>query len=363
MDFPSPVVLLTNTLAVGGAERYVVTVANWIARHGGRAVVVAWPGVLAESLEPAVRFVAAPHRDVRAGLPLAVRHLRRVLAEERPAAVVANTVAGTWTSRLAAPRLPVVTVAHGWPAGRYRAVGPLLRAANRVVAVSPDVRDRLLAARLPASRCVVVENGVDLTGLAPLDPEARRAVRAGLGLPEDALVAFNAGRLVAQKAHETLIEVAARLREAHPRLFFVVAGDGERRAALEARAAEAGVADRVRFLGERRDIPRLLGTADLYLSTSTWEGMPLATIEAMGSALPVVATRTEGAGRLLDADSGFVREVGDAAGLAEAVGRLAADPDLRRRMGEAAARRARAHFGHDRMVRELLAVVAEAVRA
>ncbi len=359
----SPILVLINTLGVGGAERYVVTVANWLAERGVAVTVAALDGPMVADLRPDVRFVPTPLQDVRLSLPRAVLRIRRVMDEVQPRAVIANSLVVSWVARLAHPahRVPIVTVAHGWPADRYGQVGPLMRVADRVVAVSPDVRDKLVAGGLDPARCDVVFNGVDTRPFGLREGAVRRRARSLMGAGDDEIVVLNVGRLSAQKAHQHLIAVAGRLADSHPELRFAVAGNGEREAELIAAVSDAGLDDRVRFLGARRDVADLLGSADLYLSTSDWEGMPLSTIEAMAAGLPIIATATEGSGQLLDDRSGVVVPVGDEDAIAAAVAELAADPARRGAMGAAARQRALDHFSHNRMVGELAAVVGRVV--
>ncbi|MCK6503485.1 glycosyltransferase [Myxococcota bacterium] len=356
----SPVLVLNNTLGVGGAERYIVTVANWLAAHGSRVVVAAEHGPMVDQLDPAVRFVDVPLARVRADLPRAARQVRRLIEQERPAAIVANSLAVTWVARAAQGRrrVPIVNVAHGWPADRYTRVGPLMRIADAVVAVSPEVKRKLVAGGLDEGRCTVIFNGVDCAPFHPRQGPARDQARAAMGAGPDDLLVVNLGRLSAQKAHQHVVEIARRLRQELPSLRFAVIGEGERQDELQARIDDQDLADRVRLMGRRMDVAELLGAADLFLSTSDWEGMPLSMIEGMASGLPVVATATEGVAELLDAESGVVVPVGDVAAMASAVADLARDPDRRRHMGQAARDRALARFSHDRMVSELEAVLA-----
>lgn len=359
---PSPVLMIIDTLGVGGAERYVVSAANWLAEQGARVVVTAAPGgALEGDLDPRVHFEAADIDSVRAGLPRAARHVRRLVTEHEPAVVVAHSLATTLMTRAALPSyaVPVVQVAHGWAEDRFRHVAPMMRAADRVVAVSRDVRDKLLAAGLDEGRCVVVENGVDTRELGRRTGPERTALRAECGASEDELLVLVVGRLEAQKAHQHVVSVAQLLRERAPRLRFAVAGAGSREAELRQLVAEAGLDERVRFLGLRRDVPALLGVADLFLNCSDWEGMPLTTIEAMATGLPVVATETEGASRLLTGGAGLVVPVGDAQAIAAALEQLAADPERRGAMGTLARERAEAQYGQDRLMGELVDVMRE----
>lgn len=217
-----------------------------------------------------------------------------------------------------------------------------------------EVKAKLVAAGTDGDRVVVVHNGVDCRPLGRRDGAVREAARAALGAGPAHLLVVTVGRLEHQKAHQHVIAVARALREARPELRYAIIGEGDRAAELAALAEAAGVADIVSLPGLRADVPDLLGSADLYLNCSDWEGMPLSTIEAMASGLPVVATRTEGSGQLLDETCGFVVPVGDAGAIAGAIDRLAADPSLRTRMGTAASERARASFSHERMAQELV---------
>jgi glycosyltransferase involved in cell wall biosynthesis len=354
------VLVVVDRLTTGGAERYAVTLSNWLAERGGVVSLVAAPGELRSELLPSVSYVPVERTgDTRTDVRRGIARVRALVRERPPAAIVTNSVVTTWVARVARGRrrIPIVAVAHGWPAGRYRFVARLLRGADRVVAVSAEVRGKLVAGGLDPARCEVVFNGVECDRHGPRTGEARATARSAMGAGPDDVLVVSVGRLSAQKAHQHLVDVAARLRRAHPRLRYAVVGGGERAEELEALVEEAGVGDIVRLLGLRADVPDLLGAADVYLTCSEWEGMPLATIEAMASALPTVSTRTEGAAQLLTPACGVIVPTGDVVAMADAVVRLAGDAPLRARMGEAARRRAFTAFGHDRMAGELMDIV------
>lgn len=356
---PSPVLLLINTLGTGGAERYVVTVANALAARGAQVVIGSTPGELLDQLRPDVRHVELPLGRVRSDLPKVALQTRRLLDDLQPAVIVANSLAVTWVARMADPagRIPVVNVAHGWPAESYRSVGPLMRVADAVVAVSPEVREKLVAHGLGAEVCEVVENGVELGGLGRRTGTDRDRARASLGAGPDDLLVVTVGRTHPQKAQHHVITLAERLRDL-PQVHFAIVGEGARDAELAELVRAAGVGDRVCLAGLRRDVPDLLGAADVYLSTSEWEGMSLTVIEAMASALPIVATRTEGAVHLVAEGCGVLVPVGDLDAMERELRLRVADPALRAREGDAAWARARARFGHTRMVDELVRVMA-----
>ena len=359
VPFVSPVMMIIDTLYIGGAERYVVMISNWMAKAGVDVIVAAKGAVLEEELDPGIVFEDLPLHRVRVGLPAAAARVARLVRRQRPAAIVAHSLATTWIARVASAGsgIPIVNVAHGWPEDRYGRVAPLMRAADKVIAVSPEVRDKLVGGGLSPHRCEVVQNGIDVSGFGRRDGEVRRAAREAMGAGPDDILVLNVGRLSAQKAHHHVFAIAERLRGSHPRLRFAIAGTGERADELADLLAASGQQDRVRLLGVRRDVPDLLGAADVFLSCSDWEGMPLTTIEAMVAELPCVATLTEGTALLQGDECGFVVPVGDVAALSDGLATLADDTALRQRMGSAARARALERFSHDRVAREIMAIL------
>jgi glycosyltransferase involved in cell wall biosynthesis len=191
----------------------------------------------------------------------------------------------------------------------------------------------------------------------------RALVRASLDTPEDAVVAVFVGRLIGAKDPATLLDAWARLeaRGGAPHLWIV--GDGPEAKSLRDRAARHNLA-RVRFAGSRRppELPGIWAAADLFALPSRHEPWGVVVNEALSAGLPVVLSDGVGAARDLvpegpDGAEGRIVPAGDADGFAEAIGTLAGDADLRRRMGEAARRRA-AEWGYGPSVRGF----AEAVR-
>lgn len=359
MTWPSPILLLTNQLTTGGAERYVVAVSSWLADQGVEVIVAASPGELVDALDSRVRYEPIELADLRWSIPLAAVRVGLLIRRYRPAAVVANSLVTAIVARLTDPlrERPLIAVAHGWPPDRYRPVGPGLMVADRVVAVSDDVRRRLVAAGLPSDRAVVIPNGVDLRPFGPRTRAQRETARAALGAREDDVAVVSVGRFVPQKAQHRIIALAQRLAPTHPHLRFALIGWGDLEGALRAQIAAAGLDDVVRLLIRRDDVPDLLLAADLYLSVSDWEGMPLSTIEAMAAGLPVVATSVEGMSTLLDDTVGVlcppVHQPADLEPLAAALAQLADDEPLRLTKGSHARARAGTDYGLDVMARRL----------
>lgn len=189
----------------------------------------------------------------------------------------------------------------------------------------------------------IIPNGVDVAAhVAP--PGSRARLRAELGLAEHTPVLLAVGRLNPQKDHRSLLDALADPRLAGLGAHLLVAGDGELRDDLLARAADLGLTGRVHFLGLRQDVPALLAAADLFVLSSRYEGNPLVVMEALAAGRAVVATAVGCVPELVDDSCGRLVAPGDPAALASAVAELAADPALARRLGEAGGRRARDRF-------------------
>jgi glycosyltransferase involved in cell wall biosynthesis len=133
----------------------------------------------------------------------------------------------------------------------------------------------------------------------------------------------------------------------------LIAGDGELRGALEEAARDFGIADRVRFLGWRRDLATIYGASDVFLLTSRNEGTPVALIESLAAGVPGVSTDVGGVRDVLQDDTGIAVPFGDAAALANAVTQLLADANHRRAMGERGRTSVVARYGIDRLVDDI----------
>lgn len=209
--------------------------------------------------------------------------------------------------------------------------GTLVR---HVVAISRNVEAHLRAAGLPAERITRIESAVDPAALVAR--RAREAVRAELGAGPLEPVLLALGGLVPRKGHDLTLEALAELSADGLRPTLWLAGEGPEREALLARARAAGVAEQVRFLGQRADVPDLLAAADALVMPSRAEGLGVAALEALAAGLPVVAARVGGLAQSIQHErNGLLVEPDDPAALAEALGRLLRDDRLRARLAEA----------------------------
>ena len=267
-------------------------------------------------------------------------------------------------TRGSAPRARIVHTYHGHVLEGYFSsaatslfVGlerALARVSDAIVAISPAIRHELLEVyRIGRdSQYRVVRLGFNLAPFAAVDAAARAEARRTLDLPPGVPVIATVGRLTAIKRHTLFLDVFKRVADRHPAAIALVAGDGELRAELDARAAALGIADRVRFLGWRRDLATIYGATDVFLLTSRNEGTPVALIEAMASGVPGVSTDVGGVRDVIGSDEAGAT-ADDADGLAAGVLRYLSDPVGRARSGERARARVLQQFDIERLVAEI----------
>ncbi|MBX6363895.1 MAG: glycosyltransferase [Gemmatimonadetes bacterium] len=278
----------------------------------------------------------------------------RLLRRFRPDAVLLGTFRRSLPAALGAraagvPRIVCrVGISTDTPASaKYRFVFRHL--VDATVVNAAEMRAGFLAAdpRLPPERVVAIPTGV----VAPPRTRPDGAVRRELGLPADAQVLGALAYLAPFKRQHRVVRALADLPE---HVHYVIAGEGPERAALEALATELGVRHRLHLLGFRADIGDVLAAFDLYVVSSDREGMSNAMLEALASGIPVVSTPVSGAREALeplaDGAAPGVIVPPEPAAIAREAAAILADPARRRRMADAALRRARERFSYERML-------------
>jgi sugar transferase (PEP-CTERM/EpsH1 system associated) len=240
--------------------------------------------------------------------------------------------------------------------GRYLPV-------NRIIAVSEDARKSILAdGRIRPRDVETLPNGID-TGKFDLDVDVSE-IKRELGLPDGARVLGIVARLSWEKDHKTLFDAMLRLKNKGLGAVLVVVGGGPLAKNLEKYVEDAGLADTVLFLGERSDVPRLLQVFDVFVLSSTMEGLSLTLLEAMAAGLPIVATDVGGNSEVvLDGDTGILIEPQNAAAMAAAMEMLLADDSLARKMGSRGRERVIELFSLEAMVKRYETIYEELLDA
>ncbi len=221
---------------------------------------------------------------------------------------------------------------------------------DRVVCVCEAARASH-AARFPwaQDRFVTVMNGISEV---PAGTRPRAEVRAELGLPADVPVALTVGSLTPQKSQDVLLRAMARARAAGCGGVLLIAGEGRLRAPLLALHAELGLGDRVRFIGARTDVPDLMQACDLFVLSSSREGLSVTLLEAMRAARATLATDVGGNGEAVaDGVTGRLVPVGDVDRMGAALAELLGKPARLAALGAAGATRWRERFTAAAMVR------------
>jgi glycosyltransferase involved in cell wall biosynthesis len=311
---------------------------------------------------PELHREISPLRDLRA-----VYHLAGLIRELRPQILHTHTAKagaiGRFAAMLAGDAAPpiVVHTFHGHVLRGY--FGPLrsnlFRLLERflatrttaLVAVSPEVRDDLVALGIaPREKFTVVRLGIELDERVGAHADGRETRRL-LGIAPDRFVVGWIGRMTGVKRTGDVLLAVRRLRDRGVDALLCMVGDGPDRDAVEVRAHQLGIVRDSLFLGYQENVARFYAAFDALILPSANEGTPVSAIEALAGGRPVVATDVGGVPDVVrDGVDGFLVEPGDVEAMADRLARLAADADLRRRMGEAGAESVRERYAVERLL-------------
>ena len=236
------------------------------------------------------------------------------------------------------------------------------RITDLLVCTNDSERRLALRARIVApGRALVVRTGVDLRRFHPGDESA--GLREELGVPPQHRLVGAVGALVTQKGHRYLVDAAPAVLERMPLTTFVIAGEGKLCGELEERISGLGLGRRLRLLGRRDDIPRLLASLDLFVMPSLWEGLPYALLEAMATAVPVVGTAIPGLVDLIEPGrTGWLADAASAESLADAIVSALSAYGSSTVMAQAARQRVLAEHSRERMLEQLGAIYERAAQ-
>jgi glycosyltransferase involved in cell wall biosynthesis len=256
-------------------------------------------------------------------------------------------IIGTLAGRLSG--IPVVSSIHSTSPGDDRSnqvrewleLFCLRFLAFRVIAVAHKVQEayRPLLKGKPID---VIPNAVPAP--AQLSRQERKDLRRELTGDPSRPILITVGRFAPPKAYDDLITAFDALLALQPEAVLVMVGDGPLFQQIEGLISERGLSNRVRLLGMRQDVPRLLAASDVYVSSSIREGLPMAVLEAMMAGLPIVATDAGDISRLVLPQAGFIVPPQNPVKLAGALDSLLRTPDRGRGMGEAARNVAKEKF-------------------
>jgi glycosyltransferase involved in cell wall biosynthesis len=347
-----------------GGEQQLVYLAERLRTLGVPQLVVCAAGSEVERRCRALELPCAALKRRAAIDPFFARGVARAATAARAGVVHAHDPHGHTAAVLAASlfglRTPIVVhrrvdfrIGRG-AFSRWKYDHPAVR---RIVCVSSAIADVLRPDVRDPARLRVVHSAVDQARFAGARPDGR--LRRQYGIPAGVPLVGNVAALAEHKDYFTFVDTAARLAADGLDARFVAIGDGPLRDEIAAHVRRRGVEGRVFLTGFRADVPSILPELDLFLFTSTEEGLGTSILDAYASGVPVVATAAGGVPEIVsDGETGLLAPIGDSGALADRARRVLGDPALRARLVEGGARRAAEH-GVDRMAERTLAIYRE----
>ena len=275
--------------------------------------------------------------------PAILPHLRRLVKELEPDIIQSMNFKSHFLVRLLGLHKQAHWIAlhHGytWTDLKNRAYNQLdrwsLPAAEHVVTVCRPFASELERIGVPAGRISVQHNTAK--PFVPAAPGQVEQIRRSLGVPSDALIVLSVGRLSREKGHLDLIEAVGKLDLGKRPFRLVIVGDGPERGLIQKHAKKLGVDSIVVLAGQQNDVTPYYTMADLLVLPSHSEGSPLVLLEAMAAGLPIVATNVGGVPEIsVHGETALLVDRGRPAALADAMGRLLEDEQLRKQFGETA---------------------------
>ena len=358
------ILFLSTSSGPGGAERVISTLSAALnTQHRGIILGLFRPGWLqTECQRLGVETIIIPLSG-----PL---HLGwfleciRVVRRERVVLIHAHEFSAIvygWIVSLIA-RIPFVGTIHGknyfWEKARRRLAYRLIARTGTLVAVSEDLK-RFISEKvgIPVRRLRVIYNGI--TPAPPVEESEIERCRSELGIKSGDTVLGAVGSLYPVKGHRFLLDAMPIVLQRFPNTVLIMAGRGELGVSLKEQAKRLGIEEKVRFLGMREDVPRLLALMDVFVLPSLSEGLSMALLEAMAAGKPVVATRVGGNPELVEeGKTGLLVRAEDASNMAGGLVRILGNRSMMRELGVAGAERVLRSFSLDSMAHQYRALYA-----
>ena len=232
-----------------------------------------------------------------------------------------------------------------------------LRQFNRVVAVSEDVRKKVIKSGVPLWKTAIVQNGVTISRFGIC--HSVQDIKNSLGIADGYTVIGTIGRISDEKGHINLLKITNSILEQFPETNFLIIGDGPLRKDLEREFESSSII----FTGIRDDVPELYHCMDCFVLPSLAEGLPMVILEAMASKLPIVATRVGAIPAVIrDKETGFIVKPGDEEDLKKSLLYLLKNPDEAKVMGQKGYQRVKEYFSSYKMARGYLNIYKELIR-
>lgn len=345
------IVYFIDGLGMGGAERLMVPILKNLDKNrfeprvcvfqvrGGNPI-----SDELKSLGIPVDLLHIPYlRDITA-LPRLRRYLKDFQADLVHTQLELGDTLGNIVSKWL--RLPSICTIHSMPSQEMTVKSRIHQEVelfslryfcDKVIAVSDEARRfHIDISNTFPEKIITLYNGIDLTIYSQGDfAKEREIVRSELGIPADSVVLTTVAVLRQPKGIQYMIRALPHILQSFPNAYYVIVGDGAYREALEREVVNAGVQQRVVFSGLRKDIPRILSAADIFILPTLTEALPTVLAEAMAARLPIIASAVGGIPEMvIDGENGKLIKAGEIQELVDVTKKLLAEPTLRKRMGE-----------------------------
>lgn len=363
------VAMMIDSLRIGGAQKLVARFVSAVSKEMVESTVISLHGNPAAANQEEIRAAGADLKLFPSRSLLDVGRLRRLIKYLRAEqfdlihthlsyANILGCLAGYFAG------IPVIATLHSTshdPHQKARLINRfedlVLRIfANRIIAVGYTVATKFQS-RGSSRTADVIPNGVP--DAVDLSPQERQILRRQIAGDENRTIIISVGRFVQAKGYEDLVEAFAILHHEYPGAVLVIAGVGNLFEKVKSRISELHLESVVRCLGARSDVSELLAASDIYASSSHWEGLPVALLEAMMAGLPVVATSVGDIPKVVTPETGIIVPPHQPECLADALKKLVGEPAKARTMGIAARQRALQEYSLDKWVSSLTSLYEE----
>lgn len=354
---------------LSGSESHLLSLARGLRDEGieSHLIILIDPTRLPDTLIRAAQTQGTPTHLVQLNHDLdlfSVPKIKTILDSVNAHIVHTHLIHGDLFGTLAAGKRVVVQSRHNDDRFRHNVIVKLLTRylasrAKTIIAISDSLANFVRDVEgVTPSKITRIHYGLD-----PNEVVAKAKagmLREELKIKDSPLIGA-VGRLTEQKGFEYLLEALARVRDNVKEAHLVIAGDGERRHALESKAQSLNIADAVHFLGWRDDVPSIMIDLDALIVPSLWEGFGLVTLEAMALSKPIVASRVSALPEIISHnETGLLVPPADSAALADSILNLLRDPAKAKTMGQRGHARLEKEFTIQRMAQQHAVVYKEA---
>ena len=237
-----------------------------------------------------------------------------------------------------------------------------LKFADKVIAVSEEIKKDLVNKNLREQRVKVISNGIEISrfdrSIVPDD------YKRSLGLSSEDFVISIIGRLSKEKGHEVFLKAVKEITPDKEHIKFLIVGDGPLQDFLSTMIKEFNLSGNVIFTGVRQDMPFIYASTDILVNSSYIEGLPMTILEAMASRVPIIATRVGGVPQVIHhGKNGILLEPGNVQELVEAIKDLMGNPSKRESLAQQAYNDVFAHFSAERMANDYREIYKEVLNS